>query len=164
MTEAKPPTMNRSRGQLATVYAPHSLFTFEGGTGACMARPVPNRAYEPANATTKRLIHEQIVEFIGAWFLRATSGRDTLFPVTPERALDPQALRNNAPFLPIGSLHFQVPERVGYVPFPAAFVCTRCDLHRYCDNENEIAQKAPRFKDACPRDNCADDWQQLDVV
>lgn len=35
MTNA--PTMQRSRTQLASAYAPNSLFTFEGGAGACMA-------------------------------------------------------------------------------------------------------------------------------
>jgi len=166
MAETKTPTMNRSRGQLATVYAPHSLFTFEGGTGACMARPVSNRPYEPASGTTKRMIHEQIVEFIDSWFARATAGRDTIVPVCPERALDRHALRDGVPHLPIGALHFQVPERVGYVPFPSAFVCTRCDLHQHCDDETEVARRARDFRDACPagRDNCADDWQQLDVV
>lgn len=166
MAEPKTPSMNRSRGQLATVYAPHSLFTFEGGTGACMARAVPNRAYEPVSATTKRMIHEQIVEFIESWFRRATAGRDPIVPICPERALDRHALRDGSPHLPIGALHFQVPERVGYVPFPTAFVCTRCGLHRYCTGETDVARMAAGFRDACPngRDNCVDDWQQLDVV
>ncbi len=35
MTTAPP--MQRSRTQLASAYAPNSLFTFEGGAGACMA-------------------------------------------------------------------------------------------------------------------------------
>jgi hypothetical protein len=166
MPEPKPPTMNRSRGQLATVYAPHSLFTFEGGTGACMARPVANPPYESFNPTTKPMIHEQIIEFIGSWLRRATAGRDTVVPVCAERALDPRALREGSIHLPLAALHFQVPERVGYVPFPAAFVCTKCSLHRHCEEESNIAKEMPRFREACPngRDSCADDWQQLDVV
>jgi hypothetical protein len=36
MTTAK--TMNRSRNQLASAYAPESFFTFEGGLGACISR------------------------------------------------------------------------------------------------------------------------------
>src|SRR5712671_5713710 len=94
MSEAKPPTMARSRGQLATIYAPNSLFTFEGGAGACMARPFPNRAYEPASPNTKRLIHEQIVEFMESWLQRATSGQNTVVPVVAERAIDRNALRD----------------------------------------------------------------------
>jgi hypothetical protein len=169
MADIKAPTMNRSRSQLATVYAPHSLFTFEGGVASCMARPVPNRTYEPAGsagATTKRMIHEQIIEFAEAWLHRATEGQHTIVPVSPERALDWRALREGIVHLPIGSLHFQVPERVGYVPFPAAFVCTRCGLHRQCEGEVNFAYAAARFRDACPsgRASCANDWQQLDVV
>ena len=169
MSETKAPKMHRSRGQLATIYAPHSLFTFEGGAGACMALPSPNRTYEPAGsagATTRRMIHEQMVEFTEAWLHRAMAGQHTVVPVSPERALDRRALRNGAVHLPIGSLHFQVPERVGYVPFPAAFICTRCGLHRHCEGDGNIAQSASRFRDACPsgRASCTDDWQQLDVV
>jgi hypothetical protein len=131
-----------------------------------MARPVANRAYEPASATTKRMIHEQIVEFMESWLHRAMCGENTVVPISPERALDRHAVRDGSVHLPIGSLHFQVPERVGYVPFPAAFVCTRCDLHRHCEDNADIAREAARFRDACPngRDNCANDWQQLDVV
>lgn len=166
MPETKAPTMNRARGQLATVYAPHSLFTFEGGAGACMARSFSNPPYEPASTTTKRMIHEQITEFMESWLRRGASGQNTVVPVSPERVLDRRALREGAVFLPIGSLHFQVPERVGYVPFPAAFVCTRCDLFCSCESEAAIGHEAMRFRDACPsgRDTCADDWEQLDVV
>jgi hypothetical protein len=166
MSESKPPTMARSRGQLATIYAPNSLFTFEGGAGACMARPFPNRTYEPESPNTKRLIHEQIVEFMEAWLRRATAGQNTIVPVVPERAIDQNALRDGGVRLPIGLLHFQVPERVGYVPFPTAFTCTRCSLHRYCEDGEDVAREAATFRNACPqgRRNCADDWQQLDVV
>jgi hypothetical protein len=169
MLETKAPIMNRSRNQLATVYAPHSLFTFEGGVGACMSRPFPNRTYEPAGsagAITKRMIHEQIIEFAEAWLRRATAGQNTIVPVSSERALDRRALRDDIVNLPIGSLHFQVPEQVGYVPFPTAFVCTRCGLHRHCEGDANFARAAARFRDACPsgRASCADDWQQLDVV
>ncbi|HVV52251.1 MAG TPA: hypothetical protein VHO06_21455 [Polyangia bacterium] len=166
MPGRKPPSMQRSRSQLATIYAPQSLFTFEGGTGACIAKPCPNRAYDPSGATTKRTIHEQIVEYMESWLRRATNGRDTVVPVSAERALDPAALRNGAVYLPIGKLHFQVPERVGYLPFPTAFVCTRCDLHRSCSDETALAEEALRFRNSCPQgpEACADDWQQLDVV
>ena len=169
MLKTKAPTMKRSRSQLASVYAPHSLFTFEGGVGACMARPVPNPTYEPAGSagtTTKRMIHEQIIEFVEAWLQRATTGQNPVVPVSPERALDGRALRKGAVHLPIGSLHFQVPECVGYLPFPTAFFCNRCGLHRHCEGDANFGHAAARFRDACPsgRARCADDWQQLDVV
>src|SRR5581483_4369228 len=131
MAETKAPTMNRSRGQLATVYAPGSLFTFEGGAGACIACPFPNRSYEPIGGVgTKRMIYEEIFEFIESWVRRATAGQNTVVPVVPERAVDRAALRDGAVHLPMGLLHFQVPERVGYLPFPCAFTCTRCGFYR----------------------------------
>ena len=166
MAEAKAPTMNRSRGQLASAYAPHSLFTFEGGAGACMARPSPTRAYEPTSGATKRLIYEQIVEYCESWLQRATSGRETVVPVVPQRALDGRILRGGSVDLPLGLLHFQIPDRVAYVPFPPAFTCTHCELYRSCANECDIAAEAESFRKACPRgpSQCRDDWQQLDVV
>ncbi len=167
MSDTKAPSMNRSRGQLATVYAPGSLFTFEGGTGACIACSLPNRPYEPiGGAGTKRMIYEQIVEFIEAWVHRAMAGQRTVVPVTLERTIDRAALRDGAVHLPIGLVHFQVPELVGYLPFPCAFACTRCGLYRHSEDGAGVAEAAAKFRNDCPRgrDACADDWQQLDVV
>jgi hypothetical protein len=131
-----------------------------------MARPFPNRPYESASASTKQMIHEQIVEFLESWLSRAAGGRNTVVPISPERAVDRRALRDGAVRLPLGSLHFQVPERVGYLPFPAAFICTRCNLYQQCADESTIAEEAAAFRRACPSGatQCANDWQQLDVV
>lgn len=72
MSDSKAPTMQRSRSQLATAYAPHSLFMFEGGLGACMALPDNgNRKADELSQTTERLIGEQIQEYFGAWAERA---------------------------------------------------------------------------------------------
>ena len=57
-----PPTMQRSRGQLATSYAPHSLFTFEGGSGACMALSASGNRNAELRPITQRMIGEQIQE------------------------------------------------------------------------------------------------------
>ncbi len=62
-----PPTMQRSRGQLATSYAPHSLFTFEGGSGACMALSASGNRNAELRAITQRMIGEQIQEYFEAW-------------------------------------------------------------------------------------------------
>ncbi len=66
----------------------------------------------------------------------------------------------------LGDLVFQVPDVVGYVPFPLAFSCTRCGLHRECRRLDRVAEEAARFHQACPTGpaGCADDWQQIDVV
>jgi hypothetical protein len=52
------------------------------------------------------------------------------------------------------------------VPFPLAFSCTRCGLHRECRRLDRVAEEAARFRRACPTGagGCADDWQQIDVV
>jgi hypothetical protein len=165
---SKSDTMLRSRAQLATAYAPHSLFTFEGGLGACFALPSPaNPSAEAVLRTnTQRMIAEQIQEYFDAWALRATRGTNLRHPVPLELAVDRDAISDNAVRVRSGTLAFQVPDHVAYVPFPLAFVCTRCKLHRCSDRVARLAQDAARFRDACPSgsDNCVNDWQQLDVV
>lgn len=74
MSTMKPPTMQRSRGQLATAYAPHSLFTFEGGSGACMALSASGNRTADLSTLTKRIIGEQIQEYFEAWATRAGRG------------------------------------------------------------------------------------------
>lgn len=72
---AKAKTMNRSRNQLATAYAPESFFTFEGGMGACIAR---SSAGEPIqlSESTMNLVFERMNELGRAWFSTALSARD----------------------------------------------------------------------------------------
>lgn len=164
----KPDTMQRSRGQLATAYAPHSLFTFEGGSGACFALPSPaNRAAgDELRPNTQRMISEQIQEYFEAWAQRATRGTNLRHPVPLNLAVDGRVISDDNVKVRLGELAFQVPDHVGYVPFPLAFVCTRCKLHRHSERVERLADEAARFRNACPSgaDDCANDWQQLDVV
>ena len=166
MTNA--PTMQRSRTQLASSYAPNSLFTFEGGAGACMAMSFSgNRpADDELRTVTRRLIGEQIQEYFEAWATRATRGNGLLHEVPNSLAVDNRVLRDNAVNVPLGDLAFQVPDRVGYVPFPLAFACGRCGLHRECEQVERLTGDVERFRSACPSgpDQCANDWQQIDVV
>lgn len=166
MTNA--PTMQRSRTQLASAYAPNSLFTFEGGQGACMAVSFSgNRlADDELRTVTRRLIGEQIQEYFEAWAVRATRGIGLLHPVPIDLAVDGRVLRDEAVNVPPGDLVFQVPDRVGYVPFPLAFACGRCGLHRQCDQVERLPTELERFRAACPSgsDQCVNDWQQIDVV
>ncbi len=168
MSTAKPPTMQRSRGQLATAYAPHSLFTFEGGSGACFALPSPgNRTTgDDLRPNTQRMIAEQIQEYFDAWALRATRGTNLKHAVPLNLAVDGRVISDDSVRVRLGELAFQVPDHVGYVPFPLSFVCTQCDLHRHSDRVERLAEDASRFRSACPSgsENCANDWQQLDVV
>ncbi|ODT89094.1 hypothetical protein [Phenylobacterium sp. SCN 70-31] len=162
----KPPIMQRSRSQLATAYAPHSLFTFEGGSGACMALPFTGNPTAELRPITQRLISEQIQEYFEAWAGRAMRGQNLRHPTPAALAVDARVLSDDAVRVRIGDLAFQIPDRVGYVPFPLAFTCTRCGLHRECRRLNRLTEEAERFPQACPtgRTGCANDWEQIDVV
>src|SRR6266481_8433111 len=61
----EPPTMTRSRVQIATAYAPGVLLTWEGGKGICRSVPIDRElAVAP---TTQGLIFESMREFIANW-------------------------------------------------------------------------------------------------
>jgi hypothetical protein len=158
--------MERSRGQLATSYAPHSLFTFEGGSGACMALSVSGNRIAELRPITQRMIGEQIQEYFEAWATRAMRGQNLRHPVPPALAVDNRVLSDQTVRVRLGELVFQIPDLAGYVPFPLAFSCTRCGLYRECRRLDRVAEEAERFRQACPTGavECADDWQQIDVV
>jgi len=162
----QPPPMQRSRSQLATAYAPNSLFTFEGGLGACMALSASGNRTADLHTVTRELIGEQIREYFEAWARRAMRGLNLRHPVPPALAVDSRVLSEGTVRVPIGDLAFQVPDTVGYVPFPLAFTCARCGLHRECRRLERAAEEVARFRQACPSGivSCADDWQQIDVV
>src|SRR3569833_201674 len=90
---AKARSMNRSRNQVATSYAPGSFFSFEGGVGACIATPISGEPISLADSTT-RMILERLEQFASAWFERAKGARDnkpeqaTKFPILPELCVD----------------------------------------------------------------------------
>ncbi len=158
--------MHRSRTQLASAYAPHSLFTFEGGLGACMALPASGNPIADLRPVTQRLIGEQIQEYFEAWAARATRGTNLRHPVPSSLAVDARVLNEEAVRLRLGDLTFQIPDSVGYIPFPLAFACTRCGLHRESRRLSHLQRDVERFPSACPTGSatCANDWQQLDVV
>jgi len=142
---ANPPSMQRSRGQLATAYAPHSLFTFEGGSGACMALSASNRDAD-MRPITKRMIGEQIQEYFEAWAARAMRGQNLRHPVPPALAVDNRVLSDQVVRVRLGDLAFQVPDLIGYVPFPLAFTCTQCGLHRECRRLDRLPREAALFR------------------
>lgn len=166
MATIKAPTMQRSRSQIATAYAPHSLFTFEGGRGACMALPSGNNRPIDLSLVTRKTIGEQIQEYFAAWFERATRGNNLGHAVPPELAVDRRVLSDGAVRVRLGEFTFQTPDYADYRPFPLAFACSRCGLHRESRSVAEVERDAASFKTACPTgvSGCADDWEQLDVV
>lgn len=166
MRKVKSPSMQRSRSQIATAYAPHSLFTFEGGRGACMALPSSaNRTIE-LPFVTMRTIGEQVQEYFSAWADRAQRGNDLAHPVPPELAVDRRVLVDGVVWVRTGEFVFQIPDVASYLPFPLSFACGRCGLHRASRGVDALERDAERFRSACPTGaaGCADDWEQLDVV
>jgi hypothetical protein len=161
----KPPSMQRSRSQLASSYAPHCLFTFEGGMGACMAISTSNREAD-LRQITQRLIGEQIQEYFEAWAARATRGQNLRHPVPLDLAVDGRAVSEQNVAVRLGDLSFQTPDEVGYIPFPLAFTCTSCDLHRTARRVDTLSDDIDEFRRSCPQgaDRCANDWSQIDVV
>jgi hypothetical protein len=164
--KVKPPSMQRSRSQIATAYAPHSLFTFEGGRGACMALPSSaNRPIELPHITM-RTIGEQVQEYFSAWADRAQRGNNLAHPVPPELAVDRRVLVDGVVRVRTGEFTFQIPDFAGYLPFPLSFTCGRCGLYRASRGVDTLERDAERFRNACPSGTarCSDDWEQLDVV
>jgi hypothetical protein len=166
MSGAKPPAMVRSRSQLASAYAPHHPFTFEGGEGACITVPSPGNRDAALRDITRRTIADQIQEYCEAWARRGLAANGLRHTVALEQTIDRSAMSGDAVHVRYGNLVFQTPETIGYVPFPLTFVCKRCGLYRNCDSLKSAVTDISRFPAACPTGsaNCANDWQQLDVV
>src|SRR6218665_1289109 len=94
---AKAKTMNRSRNQLATAYAPESFFTFEGGMGACIARSSAGGPLDMLASATGLVVGR--VNGLGrAWFIAASSARDgdpTKPRILPAQCVDQALLDSN---------------------------------------------------------------------
>lgn len=170
MSKAK--TMNRSRNQLATAYAPESFFTFEGGMGACIAR---SSAGEPIqlSESTMDLVFERMNEIGRAWFNTASSARDG-DPKKP-RPLPLQCV--DQALLDTTKTEFQLPgqdrfylcrpSHMEYTPAPLTFVCRSCGMFQGYESLAELDKNLGKLTpDHCsnPKDKGPCDWEQLDVI
>src|SRR6266481_317462 len=83
-----PPSMTRSQPQLATAYAPGSIFTWEGGRGACLSVPIDGAAIDFSSRQTRRdQIMESLQEFCQNWLARGMAiNRDA--PIYEVQLLD----------------------------------------------------------------------------
>jgi len=169
---AKAKTMNRSRNQLATAYAPESFFTFEGGMGACIARSSVGESI-PLSDPTMDLIFERMNELGRAWFNTAMSARDgdLMKPrVLPLQCVDQVMLDpTRAEFQLPGQDRFYLcrPSHMEYTPAPLSFVCRTCGMFQDYETLSELDRNLERLTPAnCPnpkqQGQC--DWEQLDVV
>lgn len=170
MTAAK--TMNRSRNQLASAYAPESFFTFEGGLGACISRSSAGEHLELSDSTTG-LIFERMNEIGQAWFALAMAARasdPTLPQPKPRQCLDPALLdATQSVFQLPGQSHIYLckPSHMEYTPAPLTFVCRTCGVFKEYATLKEFEIDIPNMGQAnCPnpkkKSDC--DWEQLDVV
>ncbi len=166
--DRRPPSMSRSQGQIATVYAPGALFTFEGGLGAC--RSIAMQTSEVRlSIPARQLIREQIQEFLENWRQRAeTCSEDLKHEVLLRQVVDQSVIRGDEIQATEDKFAFVEASVMGYEPFPLTFVCRKkgCGLYRACDDAARLKADAKDFKNACPGGaaNCVNDWEQLDVV
>ncbi|PWC32061.1 hypothetical protein [Azospirillum sp. TSO22-1] len=169
---AKGPSMSRSRGQIASVYAPGSFFTFEGGRGACVA--VPESA-EPAGlpALTETQIFEQIREYATVWETRArrrSADRGGPGPDVPIRLAVDRSLVGVGGQLDLSrdQFVFLAPSLMGYVPEPMSFVCKTCGLLATIPDASQFTRQREQMCQGCPERAqgrpCYGGWEQLDVV
>lgn len=169
---AKAKTMNRSRNQLATSYAPESFFTFEGGLGACISRSSVGESIQLSDSTID-LIFERMNELGRAWFTAAMSARDTDAgkpTVLPPQCVDTAMLdQTRAEFQLPGQdrIYLCRPSHMEYTPAPLTFVCRTCEMFKDYETLDELDRDLENLTPAnCqnPSKNGHCDWEQLDVI
>ena len=155
----EPPTMSRSRVQLASSYAPGVLMTWEGGKGICRTVPLANDITKELRPTTIELIYENLRDFVTNWRERAMKAvPDAL----PELVLDAPFLNSRTGEANVDRSDFQMtgPDRVGYVPYPLLY---RCGV---CGSTREYESVADQYRQPLPKKCQGHDarWTQVDVV
>lgn len=173
--EKKPsaPTMSRSRGQLASAYAPGAFFTFEGGLGSCIA--ISDRASQsdelPLSGPVQTQVLTRLNEAIASWFDRAFHCRqaDAKHRIKPELCVESSLLNDShsgVQQVDRGRFIFLNPTHMGYAPAPLSFVCNHCGLFRNFKDVNEFSKKSYLLtKSKCrseKHEHCQ--WRQLDVI
>lgn len=155
----EPPTMSRSRVQIASSYAPGVLMTWEGGKGICRSVPLANDITKQLNRTTIDLVFENLCDFATNWRDRAIKAvPDAL----PELVLDAPFRDSKTGEVRIERNDFQMtgPDRVGYVPYPLVYRCGICGSTReYESISDQARQPLPR---KCNGHDAR--WTQVDVV
>ena len=144
-----PPRMTRSQPQLATVYAPGSIFTWEGGKGACLSVPIDGAAIDfSARQTRRDQIMESLQEFCQNWLARGMAiNRDAA--IYEQQLLDgcfhnPMRQGHASVDIALDRFEFLRPERMGYLPGPLVYRCDTCELVReYVSPAHQVAEPLP---------------------
>lgn len=161
-----PPTMQRSRPQLATAYAPGKLFSFEGGKGICRSIPVETKLITRHDENALRqMIFDQMREYVASWQVRAFNVRDDGVPVLEQQACDhalSQGLLNDM----TSRLNFTLmtPKRMGYQPWPLLFRCEVCGYVREFESVTDLHRHGLPNCCAGATDGHVAAWRQVDVV
>lgn len=154
-----PPTMSRSRVQIASSYAPGVLMTWEGGKGICRSVPLANDITKQLNRTTIDLVFENLNDFATNWRDRAMKAVPSALP---ELVLDAPFRDSRTGEVRIERGDFQMtgPDRVGYVPYPLVY---RCGI---CGSTREYESIADQARQPLPKKCNGHDarWTQVDVV
>lgn len=154
----EPPSMSRSRVQIASSYAPGVLMTWEGGKGICRSVPLANEA-KGLSPTTVDLIFENLNDAVTTW-------RNRVIKVLPEAlselVLDTPFRDSKTGDARVQRTDFQMtsPDKVGYVPYPLLYRCGICGSTREFESVSDQArQPLPR---KCNGHEAR--WTQVDVV
>ena len=154
----EPPTMTRSRVQIASSYAPGVLLTWEGGKGICRSVPI-DKELVGLSPTTQGLIFESMREFLTNWQSRVTAS----VPAAPnEFALDRAYYDPRSGRVQIDPVRFKFtsPNVIGYVPYPLLYRCGTCGSIREYESVSDQARRPlPR---TCHGHSAR--WTQVDVV
>ena len=154
----EPPSMTRSRVQIASSYAPGVLLTWEGGKGICRSVPI-DRELADLSPTTRGLIFESMRELLMNWRSRVR----TVVPTAPDEfALDRVFYDSRSGRVQIDPIQFKFtsPNVIGYVPYPLIYRCGTCGSVREYESVSEQARRPlPR---TCHGHRAR--WTQVDVV
>lgn len=156
--EPKPPTMQRSRSQIATAYAPGVLLTWEGGRGICKSVPIRNDLKNTLSNTTYQMILDGIGETAESWMARVR----VACPDAPaEFCLDTAFLDIHSGNAVVDSSRFAMtgPDVVGYVPYPLLYQCAECkSVREFRSVADQAVNGLPKCEGHVSR------WMQVDVV
>ena len=158
--------MHRSRTQIATSYAPGSLFTYEGGLGCCVAVPLA-APVTPSSPAVQKQLFEHLREYVESWFQRAMRCR-TDPTVLPEQCIDAAYLDyKKEPHIDQGRFSLNQPSRIGFVPDPLVFLCSECNRLTEFDNVEDLDRRwrQTEGREDCPKsEGRRHAWRQVDVI
>lgn len=165
----KAPCMSRTKNQLATVYSPGSLITFEDNLVIC--RSIPMKSYSSTtvlNQYAEDQIFNSIKERVAAWYEVAISIGS---PVEPYMCVDKDLLNNDktdvCSDLNRRLFGFVTPSNVGYEPDILTIECRECHLIKTFDNTRKMFSEisANTLNGSCEKSKTQKHlWRQLDIV